>query len=51
MAESKASPQALGARLAAPEIVVAPGVYDALSALLVQQAGFETAYLSGASLA
>jgi len=51
MAESKASPQALGARLAAPEIVVAPGVYDALSALLVQQAGFDTAYLSGASLA
>ena len=51
MAESKASPQALGARLAAQEIVVAPGVYDALSALLVQQAGFETAYLSGASLA
>lgn len=28
----------------------APGVYDALSALMVQQAGFPCAYLSGASL-
>jgi 2-methylisocitrate lyase-like PEP mutase family enzyme len=51
MAESKASPETLGARLGGADIVVAPGVYDALSALLVQQAGFETAYLSGASLA
>lgn len=32
-------------------IVVAPGVYDALSAALAEQAGFETVYLSGASLA
>jgi 2-methylisocitrate lyase-like PEP mutase family enzyme len=38
-------------RLAGPEIVVAPGVYDALSASLAQQAGFDTVYLSGASLA
>jgi len=51
MAESKPSPETLGARLGGADIVVAPGVYDALSALLVQQAGFETAYLSGASLA
>ncbi len=28
-----------------------PGVYDALSAALVEQAGFEAAYLSGASIA
>ncbi len=33
-----------------PEIVVAPGCYDALSALMIQQAGFKAAYLSGAAL-
>jgi len=31
--------------------VLCPGVYDALSAALVEQAGFEAAYLSGANLA
>lgn len=31
--------------------VVAPGVYDAFTALLAQQAGFECLYLSGASIA
>jgi 2-methylisocitrate lyase-like PEP mutase family enzyme len=31
--------------------VVAPGVYDALSAALVAEAGFDAAYLSGASIA
>lgn len=30
---------------------LAPGVFDALSARLAQQAGFETVYLSGASIA
>ncbi len=44
-------PLDLRRRLAAPEIVVAPGVYDALGALLVEQAGFAAAYLSGASIA
>ncbi len=39
------------ARLARPEPLLAPGVYDALSASLVEQAGFEAAYLSGASIA
>lgn len=38
-------------RLASPDIVVAPGVYDALSASLAQQTGFDAVYLSGASLA
>ena len=33
-----------------PEIVVTPGVYDTPGALPVAEAGFETAYLSGASL-
>lgn len=38
-------------QIAAPEIVVAPGVYDALSALIVEQTGFSAAYISGASIA
>lgn len=38
-------------RLQSSSIVVAPGVYDALSASLAEQAGFDTVYLSGASLA
>src|ERR1700750_2198119 len=31
--------------------VLAPGVFDALSALVAEQAGFEALYLSGASIA
>jgi len=38
-------------RLAAPQVLLAPGVYDALSALVAEQAGFEALYLSGASIA
>ena len=38
-------------RLARPPITVAPGVADALGALIVERAGFDTAYLSGASIA
>ena len=38
-------------QLAASTITVAPGVYDALGAVLVQQAGFHVSYLSGASIA
>lgn len=41
----------LAARLAEPRLLLAPGVYDALSALLAAQAGFEALYLSGASIA
>lgn len=41
----------LKARLASGPAILAPGVYDALSALMVEQAGFEAAYLSGASIA
>ncbi|MCA1857372.1 oxaloacetate decarboxylase [Massilia oculi] len=37
--------------LAGPDILVAPGAYDGLSAALVERAGFGAAYLSGASLA
>jgi 2-methylisocitrate lyase-like PEP mutase family enzyme len=38
-------------RLAQKEILVAPGIYDALTASLVEKAGFEAAFLSGASIA
>jgi 2-methylisocitrate lyase-like PEP mutase family enzyme len=38
-------------RLASPDIILAPGVYDALTALIAEQAGFEALYLSGASIA
>ena len=37
--------------LAGDGIVVAPGCYDALTALLIEQAGFGCAYLGGASVA
>lgn len=37
--------------LASPDILVAPGCYDALSAALVERSGFNAAYLSGASIA
>lgn len=38
-------------RLNEPRLMLAPGVYDALTALVVEQSGFEAAYLSGASIA
>ena len=41
----------LQSRLRQPAILTAPGVYDAFSALMVERAGFEAMYLSGASIA
>jgi 2-methylisocitrate lyase-like PEP mutase family enzyme len=41
----------LAARLRRRPILVAPGVFDGLSAALAEAAGFEALYLSGASLA
>ncbi len=41
----------LRARLARPPILVAPGVYDGLTAALAAAAGFEALYLSGAAVA
>jgi len=38
-------------QLSGDGIVVTPGVFDALGAVLVEQAGFHAAYLSGASIA
>ncbi len=45
------NPSTLKHRLEQPTILLAPGVYDALSALIAEQAGFEALYLSGASIA
>ena len=41
----------LRSRLAAPPILVAPGVYDALTAHLAERAGFSAVYVSGAAIA
>jgi 2-methylisocitrate lyase-like PEP mutase family enzyme len=38
-------------RLQQTQALLAPGVYDALTALVAEQAGFEALYLSGASIA
>ena len=45
------TPSPFAQRLADSKIILAPGVYDALSALVAEQAGFEALYLSGASIA
>jgi 2-methylisocitrate lyase-like PEP mutase family enzyme len=41
----------LKARLAAPDILLAPGVFDGLTAALAEAAGAQTLYLSGAAVA
>lgn len=41
----------LRARIAEDRVLLAPGVYDALTALLAERAGAEAIYLSGASIA
>jgi 2-methylisocitrate lyase-like PEP mutase family enzyme len=38
-------------RLTAPDILIAPGVYDGLTAALATDVGFEALYLSGAAVA
>lgn len=38
-------------RLSRTDILLAPGIYDGLTALFAERAGFEAAYLSGASVA
>lgn len=38
-------------RLEAPEILLAPGVYDAMTALIAERSGAEAVYLSGAAIA
>jgi 2-methylisocitrate lyase-like PEP mutase family enzyme len=41
----------LRARLARPPILIAPGVYDSLTALIAEKASFEALYVSGAAIA
>jgi len=41
----------LRSRLAAPPILIAPGVYDALTGHLAERAGFSAVYVSGAAIA
>ena len=48
---SMADENGLRARLSRPPIVVAPGIYDPLTALIGVQAGFTTLYISGAAIA
>src|SRR5271165_5636419 len=43
--------ESLHSRLARKPIVVAPGIYDAFTALVATQAGFTTLYVSGAAIA
>ena len=43
--------ETLQSRLSHKPIVVAPGVYDAFTALVAEQAGFSTLYISGAAIA
>jgi 2-methylisocitrate lyase-like PEP mutase family enzyme len=48
---SPSSEETLRTRLARKPILVAPGVYDAFTALTATQAGFATLYVSGAAIA
>ncbi len=41
----------LKSRLSQPNILVAPGIYDGLTAAIAADAGFEALYLSGAAVA
>jgi 2-methylisocitrate lyase-like PEP mutase family enzyme len=41
---------ALRALLNGPDVIVAPGMYDAFTSLLIEQHGFKCAYLGGASI-
>lgn len=50
-AQTGAEPTSLANRLAADRPLVAVGVFDALSAVIAEQAGFEALFLSGSSLA
>lgn len=49
--QTPSSDSPLKARLARGETVLAPGIYDAMSALVAAQTGFDALYLSGASIA
>ena len=42
------APSRLRALLASPEMVIAPGAYDGVTARLIEQAGFSAVYMTGA---
>ena len=42
--------ETLKALIAAPDLFVAPGCFDGLSARLIEQAGFRVAYASGGAI-
>jgi 2-methylisocitrate lyase-like PEP mutase family enzyme len=42
--------ETLSVRLRRPPILIAPGVYDALTALIAERAGFEALYVTGAGI-
>jgi 2-methylisocitrate lyase-like PEP mutase family enzyme len=44
-------PNTLRSQLTKPPIVIAPGIYDPLTALVATQAGFHSLYISGAAIA
>lgn len=50
MASKVNAARTLRALLSRPSLVVAPGVYDAITARLVHQAGFEACYMTGAGV-
>ena len=51
MLQPMAGPARLRELLAAGRLLVAPGVYDGLSARIAEQAGFEVLYVSGGAVA
>jgi 2-methylisocitrate lyase-like PEP mutase family enzyme len=51
MSENAMTENALSLRLRRPPILIAPGIYDALTALIAERAGFEALYVSGAGIA
>jgi len=51
MPENTMTENTLARRLRRPPILIAPGIYDALTALIAERAGFEALYISGAAIA
>jgi 2-methylisocitrate lyase-like PEP mutase family enzyme len=50
MPVSASGPRRFRGLLAAPDMVIAPGAYDALTARLIEQAGFPAVYMTGAGV-
>ena len=50
MSNHSTAPARLRALLASPDLVAAPGAYDAITARLIEQAGFPAVYMTGAGV-